>query len=98
MSESRCDHVTAGGAPCRCEELAMGGVTPPPDPGRTVAEARAKVIAKGMFRNGYIQKLAEIHLKEFEAAVRADERARLLSGQQDADAHGEALRRHQAGA
>ena len=70
-------------------------MTPPPDPGRAVAEARDKVIAKGMFRNGYIQQLAEIHLKEFEAAVRADERARLLSGQQDADAHGEALRRHE---
>ena len=77
-------------------------MTPPPDPGRAVAEARERLDGTVLtFTTWMDTRLRERFAREldaFEAAVQADERARLLSGQQDADAHGEALRRHQAGA
>ena len=74
----------------------MGGVTPPPDPGRAVAEARDRAFY--MMDELVPYSLAMGALDTLIAAVEAATRARLLSGQQDADAHGEALRRHQAGA
>ena len=76
-------------------------MTPPPDPERAVAEAREQLVNSlgHRYRVGAteIEYLFGYYLDRLLAVVRADERARLLSGQQDADAHGEALRRHEAG-
>ena len=71
-------------------------MTSSPDPGRAVAEARDRAFC--MMDELVPYSLAMGALDTLIAAVEAATRARLLSGQQDADAHGEALRRHQAGA